>query len=64
MVTVIGCMDSDETIVSIASILVPDGLIDLILIKGSTFNLKDELKEPDAYDHNDALLPPLKKIQW
>ena len=41
LVTVSGCMDSQETILSIASILVPDGILDLVLAEGSTSVLED-----------------------
>ena len=51
-------MDSDETTVSIASILVPDGLVDLLITNGTSTVIKDDLSQQYSYNHNDALRPP------
>ena len=59
MITVMGCQDSDQTTVSIASVLVPDGLVDLILINGSTSFIKNDQGHSDSFYHDDGLkLPP------
>ena len=40
VVAVTGCKDSPETDVTIASRLVPGGLVDLVIVSGTTYNIK------------------------
>lgn len=69
VVTVIGCMDDGDTTVSIASALVSDGLVDLMIINGSTSVLQDDKvsrerkKRSASFDQNDALRPPPGVLQ-
>ena len=62
MATVSGCRDSAETTLSIASTLVPHGLVDLLLADGVTTVIEEE-NHHNATDRftnsaNDALKPP------
>ena len=58
LVTVSGCMDSSETEMSIASSLVPGGLVDLILTQNTTKVLEQEIsigsKKYGGADYVDA----------
>ena len=62
LVAVTGCKDSLETAVTIASRLVPRGLVDLVIINGTTYSIKEDtssgtdrqMKEGDQ----DMLMPP------
>jgi len=63
LVTVSGCMDSKETTLSIASILVPDGIVDLHLelADGSTYVIKDDEESMRSSSNtfiNDIVEPP------
>merc|ERR1712215_313323 len=42
VVAVSGCLDSNETTMSIASRLMPGGLLDLVIVNGSTFIIEDD----------------------
>ena len=60
--TVSGCKESAETTLSIASTVVPNGLVDLLLVDGTTTVIEEEShhKATDRLTNsrNDALKPP------
>ena len=58
VITVSGCMNSAETTLSIASSLVCNGVVDLVLANGTTTVLKDDEATVRALDPNDELEPP------
>jgi len=64
VVAVTGCLDSNETTMSIASRLMPGGLLDLVIVNGSTFIIEDDAsirgrRQIREVARNDYLIPPL-----
>jgi len=63
VVAVTGCLDSNETTMSIASRLMPGGLLDLVIVNGSTFIIEDDAsirrrRQIREVARNDYLFPP------
>ena len=61
VVAVTGCKESPETDVTIASSLVPGGLVDLVIVNGSTFTVKEDTSSTEDRTlgaRDDCLEPP------
>jgi hypothetical protein len=64
VVAVTGCKDLPETDITIASRLVPGGLVDLVVVSGSTFGIKDDTssrisRQLEVRDE-DMVIPPAR----
>jgi len=55
-VSVSGCHESNETMVSIASSLLPDGFVELMIVDGNTKNMENSTP--------DYLYPPADPFEW
>jgi len=58
VVAVSGCLDSNETTMSIASRLMPGGLLDLVIVNGSTYLVNGSTFTIEEDAQNDYLDPP------
>jgi len=58
VVAVTGCLDSNETTMSIASRLMPGGLLDLVIVNGSTYLVNGSTFTIEEDAQNDYLDPP------
>ena len=62
VVAVTGCKDSPETDVTIASRLVPGGLVDLVIVSGTTYSIKEDTSSSRnrqlEVGNEDMVMPP------
>jgi len=65
-VSVSGCHNSNETIVSIASSLLPDGFVELMIVDGNTKNMDSAniFGETEGEESTDYIDPPTDPFEW